>query len=80
MGNDVEPLENLRKEFPSVMDRAYKQYRRFRNVEEVMSREVVTTTPETSMEDAAKTMQLVYRIYCADPAWRDRYHLTDEIA
>jgi predicted dehydrogenase len=29
--------------------------------------------------DALKTMQLVYRIYCADPKWRDRYKLSDEI-
>lgn len=26
--------------------------------------------------DALRTMELIYRIYCADPEWRDRYHLT----
>ena len=31
-----------------------------------------------SSEDALKTMQTVYRIYCADPAWRDRYGLTND--
>ena len=30
-----------------------------------------------SSAEALKTMQLVYRIYCADPAWRDRYHLEE---
>jgi predicted dehydrogenase len=28
-----------------------------------------------SSEDAAKTMQLVYRIYCADAAWKARWNL-----
>ena len=30
-----------------------------------------------SAEDALKTMQLVYEIYCADAAWRDRWDLTN---
>lgn len=29
-----------------------------------------------SSEDAYKTMQLVYRIYCADPEWRARWNLS----
>lgn len=32
-----------------------------------------------SSQDALLTMQLVYRIYCADPAWRARWGLTDRI-
>ncbi len=32
-----------------------------------------------SSEDALKTMQMVYRIYCADPEWRQRWNLNDEI-
>jgi len=28
--------------------------------------------------EALKTMQLVYRVYCADAQWRDRYGLTDQ--
>jgi len=32
-----------------------------------------------SSGDALKTMQLVYRIYCADSAWRRRWDLTDEV-
>lgn len=31
-----------------------------------------------SAEDALKTMQLVYRIYCADAAWREKWDLTAE--
>jgi predicted dehydrogenase len=30
-----------------------------------------------SSQDALRTMQLVYRIYCADRTWRDRWNLTD---
>lgn len=29
-----------------------------------------------SSDDALKTMELVYRIYCADPEWRSRWNLT----
>lgn len=28
-----------------------------------------------SCDDAVKTMELIYRIYCADPNWRDAYRL-----
>ncbi|HSP16238.1 MAG TPA: Gfo/Idh/MocA family oxidoreductase [Thermoanaerobaculia bacterium] len=35
---------------------------------------------EGSSIEALKSMELVYRIYCADPAWRDRYNLTATIA
>jgi len=43
-------------EFPSVLDRAYKDYKRHLRVGDIMSRDVVTTTIGTSMADAAKTM------------------------
>ena len=32
-----------------------------------------------SSADALKTMALVYRIYCADPAWRERWGLSDRV-
>ncbi|BAE48936.1 Gfo/Idh/MocA family protein [Paramagnetospirillum magneticum] len=32
-----------------------------------------------SSNDALETMRLVYRIYCADSAWKARWHLSDEI-
>lgn len=31
-----------------------------------------------NVEDAYRTMEMVYRIYCADPAWRRTWNLTDE--
>ena len=33
-----------------------------------------------SSEDAFQTMELVYRIYCADPEWRDRWQLTHKVS
>jgi predicted dehydrogenase len=33
-----------------------------------------------SSDEALKTMQLVYRIYCADPGWKARWGLTDGTA
>jgi CBS domain-containing protein len=43
-------------EFPSVTDQAYKESKRHLKVSEIMSRKVITTTPETPMIQAAKTM------------------------
>ncbi len=43
-------------EFPSIVDRAYNESRRHLKVDDIMSRKVVTTTPETTMIQAAKTM------------------------
>jgi len=52
--------KNLKKEFPSVIDSAYKQYERnlslYKEVKEIMTREVLTITPEASMEEAAVVM------------------------
>jgi len=47
---------DLTKEFPSVLDRAYRQYKQHVKIEEIMSREVVTITPEAKMDEAAKRM------------------------
>lgn len=33
-----------------------------------------------SSADALRVMQLVYAIYCADPAWRDTYQLSDAVS
>jgi len=35
------------------------------------------TVVSGSSNDALETMRLVYRIYCADPEWRQRWSLTD---
>lgn len=42
---------------------------------------VVMNKPVTdgSSTEAVKTMQLVYRIYCADPEWRQQYNLNDKL-
>ena len=42
----------------------------------VLSKKPIT---EGSSDDALRTMQLVYRIYCADPVWRDRWKLCADI-
>ncbi|OPY35361.1 MAG: Inosine-5'-monophosphate dehydrogenase [Methanoregula sp. PtaU1.Bin051] len=42
--------------FPSVLDRAYQEHKRHLRVDEIMSRDVVTTTPGTLMSDAARIM------------------------
>ena len=43
-------------EFPSVSDLAYKESRRHLKVDDIMSHKVITTTPETTMMQAAMTM------------------------
>lgn len=52
--------KDLKKEFPSVIDSAYKQYERnlslFKEVKEIMTKEVFTIEPEASMEEAAIVM------------------------
>jgi predicted dehydrogenase len=42
---------------------------------------IVTDRPvsDGSSLEALKTMQLVYRIYCADAEWRTRYNLSDTV-
>ena len=52
--------KDLRKEFPSTLDIAYTQYKRdlarYRKVEEIMTPEVVTITPEGTLYEAARIM------------------------
>jgi len=48
--------KDFRGEFPSFLDRAYKESKRYLKVTEIMSREVVTVTPEATMAKAAKVM------------------------
>ena len=54
--NSVTAPEKPGIEFPSVLDRAYKDYKRHMKVGDIMSRDVFTTTAETPMAQAAKTM------------------------
>ncbi len=37
------------------------------------------TVANGSSKDALRTMQLVYRIYCADPVWLARWNLNDKV-
>ncbi|MCA1907028.1 MAG: Gfo/Idh/MocA family oxidoreductase [Magnetospirillum sp.] len=48
---------------------------------EEFAQAVLTDTPilHGSSHEALKTMELVYRIYCADPQWRDRWGLSCDI-
>jgi len=43
-------------EFPSVLDSAYKESKRHKKVSDIMSRRVITTTPETPLIQAARIM------------------------
>jgi CBS domain-containing protein len=52
--------KNSKKEFPSVLDSAYEQYKRdlerYKLVEEIMTPKVFTITPEETMDRAARIM------------------------
>jgi CBS domain-containing protein len=52
--------KDLKKEFPSVLDSAYKQYlrdlSRYKEVSHIMSQDVITINPESSMDEAARIM------------------------
>ena len=54
------PHEDMRRKLPGVVDIAYEQYKRNlllnRTAQELMSQDVVTTTPETSLDKAARIM------------------------
>jgi len=56
----VTPQEEIRRKLPGVVDIAYEQYKRdlprYRMTKEIMSNDVVTITPETSLDDAARIM------------------------
>jgi signal-transduction protein with cAMP-binding, CBS, and nucleotidyltransferase domain len=47
---------SLREEFPTISEIAYREYRKHTHVADVMTTTVLTTTPEVTMEDAAKIM------------------------
>ncbi len=54
------PQEEVKRKLPGVVDNAYEQYKRnlprYVMAKELMSQNVVTTTPEVSLDDAAKMM------------------------
>ena len=54
------PQEEIKRKLPGVVDIAYEQYKRdlprYRTTNELMSHNVVTITPEASLDDAARIM------------------------
>jgi len=48
--------KDLRKEFPSVIDRTYDEYKKHPHVESIMSSEIVTTTTQVTMKEVARVM------------------------
>ena len=52
----MEVVKDLRRLFPTVMDRAYEQSKEFRRVSDIMIQDVITISPEASMDEATKTM------------------------
>ncbi len=54
------PQEEIKRKLPGVVDIAYEQYKRdlplYRMANELMSKDVLTTTPETSLDEAARIM------------------------
>ncbi len=54
------PREEMKRKLPSIVDIAYDQYKRdlprYRMAKDLMSQDVVTTTPETSLDEAARIM------------------------
>jgi CBS domain-containing protein len=54
------PQEEIKRKLPCVVDIAYEQYKRdlplYRIAKELMSHDVVTITPEASLDDAARIM------------------------
>lgn len=52
----MENKKTLREEFPTVMDRAYAQFKKHRFVKDIMSKNVITIPKEASMAEAARVM------------------------
>ena len=54
------PQEEIKRSFPSVVDIAYERYKRdlprYRMAKDLMTQDVVTTTPETSLDETARIM------------------------
>ena len=54
------PQEEIKRKLPGIVDIAYEQYKRdlplYRMTKELMSQEIVTVPPETSLDEAARIM------------------------
>jgi CBS domain-containing protein len=49
-------VKSLKEEFPSVIDRAYMQFKKHRLVQDIMSKDVITIPIQASMAESAKIM------------------------
>lgn len=54
------PQKEIKRDSPDIVDIAYEEYKRdlprYKTTKEIMSPEVITTTPETSLDEAARIM------------------------
>ena len=66
---------------PREVTTRYNQDNSWRDEIEEFADAVLNDKPivDGSSLEALNTMQLVYRIYCADPEWRARYCLDDSV-
>ena len=66
---------------PREQTTRYNEDNSWRDEIEEFASAILNDTPivNGSSEDALKTMQTVYRIYCADAEWRDTYGLTPDL-
>ena len=56
MGSFMGKSKELKEEFPSIIDRAYTEYKTHVKVEDIMTAETVCTTIEAKMDEVAKIM------------------------
>ena len=56
MGDFMDKNKELKEEFPSIMDRAYTEYKKHRKVEDIMTTEIVSTRINAKMDEVAKIM------------------------
>jgi predicted dehydrogenase len=66
---------------PKEQTTRYNDDHSWRDEIDVFARAILSGAPivEGSSLEALRTMHLVYRVYCADPVWRERYGLSDEL-
>jgi predicted dehydrogenase len=66
---------------PKEQTTRYNQDYSWRNEIEEFAAAMLDNKPivHGTVEDAYQTMKLVYKIYCADPVWRDRWDLSDQV-
>jgi CBS domain-containing protein len=55
-GNFMEKTKDLTGEFPSVIDRAYGEYKKHRKIEDIMTTEIVSIRIDATMDEVAKIM------------------------